>query len=44
VESIKMTMAKFKDLEIIKIKGHAGYEGNERADNLATSAIKKAGT
>ncbi|MGD8712983.1 MAG: ribonuclease H [Desulfobacterales bacterium] len=44
VESIKKTMAKFKDLVIIKIKGHAGDEGNERADYLATSAIKKAGT
>ena len=44
VASIKKTMTQFKDLEIIKIKGHAGEEGNERADYLATSAIKKAGT
>jgi ribonuclease HI len=40
VESIKKTMAKFKNLKIVKIKGHAGDKGNERADFLATSAIK----
>ena len=40
VESIKKTMAKFKNLKIVKVKGHAGDEGNERADFLATSAIK----
>jgi ribonuclease HI len=40
VESIKKTMNKFKNLEIVKIKGHAGDKGNERADFLATSAIK----
>jgi len=41
VNSIKKTILKFKDLKIIKVKGHAGVEGNERADHLATSAIKK---
>ncbi len=40
VKSIKKTMMKFKNLKIVKIKGHAGDEGNERADFLATSAIK----
>jgi ribonuclease HI len=39
VESIKRMMKKFKNLEIVKVKGHAGDEGNERADFLATSAI-----
>ncbi len=42
VASVKETMAKFKDLEILKVKGHAGHPANERADRLATSAIKKA--
>ena len=40
VESIKRTMTRFKDLKIVKVKGHAGEEGNERADFLATTAIK----
>jgi len=40
VQSIKKMMKKFKNLKIVKIKGHAGDEGNERADFLATSAIK----
>jgi ribonuclease HI len=41
VEAIKKTMSKFRDLEIIKVKGHSGVPENERADFLATSAIKK---
>jgi ribonuclease HI len=40
VQSIKKKMTKFKNLKIVKLKGHAGDEGNERADLLATSAIK----
>jgi len=42
IESIKKTLSKFNDLKFIKVKGHVGIEGNERADFLATSAIKKA--
>ena len=42
VEDIKKKMSKFRDLKILKVKGHSGNPGNERADFLATSAIKKA--
>ena len=41
VDSIKKTMRKFKAVKIIKVKGHAGHKENERADFLATSAIKQ---
>ena len=44
IESIKKMLSKFNDLKFIKVKGHVGIEGNERADFLATSAIKKAKT
>ncbi len=42
VDAIRKEMTRFKDLKIIKVKGHAGLAGNEAADRLATSAIKKA--
>jgi ribonuclease HI len=42
VESIKKTMATFKDVKVFKVKGHSGHPENEKADFLATSAIKKA--
>jgi len=42
VESIKKKMTGFKDLKILKVKGHSGHRENERADYLATAAIKKA--
>jgi ribonuclease HI len=42
VDAIRKAMTRFKDLKIIKVKGHSGNEGNEMADRLATSAIKKA--
>ncbi len=41
IASIKKRMAQFAHLEFVKVKGHAGHPGNERADQLATSAIKK---
>ncbi len=42
VASIKKTMSKFKNLTFFKVKGHAGNKDNERADFLATTAIKDA--
>jgi ribonuclease HI len=42
IESIKKILSKFNNLKFIKVSGHVGIEGNERADFLATSAIKKA--
>jgi ribonuclease HI len=41
VNSIKKIISTFNDLKVVKVKGHKGQEGNERADFLATSAIKK---
>ena len=41
IESIKKIILKFDALKFIKVKGHAGVDGNERANLLATSAIKK---
>ena len=43
ISSIKKTMAAFPDLKLIKVKGLVGVWENEKADELATSAIKKAG-
>jgi ribonuclease HI len=41
IRSIREIMLKFDDLKFIKVTGHSGVAGNERADLLATSAIKK---
>ncbi len=42
VSAIKKLMAQFSDLKLIKVKGHDGVIGNERADRLATAAIHAA--
>jgi ribonuclease HI len=39
VNAIRVLMKRFKNLTFVKVKGHSGIEGNERADKLATSAI-----
>ena len=39
VTDIRNLIKRFKKLTFIKVKGHSGIEGNERADKLATSAI-----
>lgn len=40
ITSIQELMKTFKDLKFVKVRGHAGNEGNEMADRLATGAIK----
>ncbi len=40
VDKTRRLCRQFSDLELIKVKGHAGIEGNVKADHLATSAIK----
>jgi len=41
VSSILNQMKRFKNLQLIKVKGHAGIAGNEKADRLASSAAQK---
>ncbi|MBU4419881.1 MAG: ribonuclease HI, partial [Proteobacteria bacterium] len=41
VKSIKKIISKFRELKFHKVKGHAGIDGNERANYLATSAVTK---
>ena len=43
INSIKKLISKFSNLKLIKVKGHNGFAGNEKADFLATSAIRRAG-
>ena len=40
INSIKKLISKFSDLKLIKVKGHDGFAGNEKADFLATSALR----
>jgi ribonuclease HI len=41
VNAIRKLMQPFKNLKILKVKGHADNEGNNRADALATAAVRK---
>ncbi len=43
IRSVRLLMAKFKDLRILHVKGHAGDAGNERANRLAVLASKSRG-
>lgn len=42
IRDIQKVMATFRDLKLVKIKGHAGVPENEKADKLAVAAIAKA--
>ncbi len=39
IAGIRRLMQEFSDVKLIKVKGHAGHRQNERADDLARSAI-----
>jgi ribonuclease HI len=41
IAEIKELLGKFPKIELLKIRGHAGQEGNEEADNLATMAVRR---
>ncbi len=41
VAEIRKLLLSFSDIRFYKVKGHAGDPGNEKADLLATSAIKE---
>jgi ribonuclease HI len=41
VDKIRTLISKFTHLRFVKVQGHAGDEGNEIADRLATAAIKQ---
>lgn len=40
VDELRVLMKRFKDIKLLKVEGHAGVPGNERADLLARSAIE----
>ena len=41
IKSIQKLMTAFRDIKIIKVKGHSGMSENERADFLATTALHR---
>ncbi|KPJ76488.1 MAG: hypothetical protein AMJ54_11645 [Deltaproteobacteria bacterium SG8_13] len=43
IAAIRQLMQEFCDVKLIKVRGHAGHRQNERADDLARSAIKGSG-
>jgi ribonuclease HI len=43
ISAIRRSMAAFARLKLVKVPGHQGVAENERADELATSAVRNAG-
>ncbi|NVB38604.1 ribonuclease HI [Pseudenhygromyxa sp. WMMC2535] len=43
IDKIKVRLPEFPNLELLKVRGHAGQEGNEEADALATRAVRVEG-
>jgi ribonuclease HI len=43
IETIRDLLSALKDVTLIKVRGHAGHEQNERADQLARAAILSGG-
>lgn len=43
VMALKALVCEFSDIKLIKVQGHQGNPGNEKADRLAVAAIKNAG-
>jgi ribonuclease HI len=41
IDEIKQLMTTMPNLELLKVRGHAGNVGNEEADNLATMAVRR---
>lgn len=40
IDKIKARLPEFPNLELLKVRGHAGQDGNEEADDLATKAVR----
>ena len=41
IGEIREEMEKYPKLELLKVRGHAGQDGNEEADGLATMAVRR---
>ncbi len=41
IDQIREQSKRFEQLELLKVRGHAGIEGNEEADRLATMAVRR---
>jgi ribonuclease HI len=44
IDKIKVRLPEFPNLELLKVRGHAGQDGNEEADALATKAVRVEGS